>query len=599
MVLETAKDVLKAMEDRGFHLRRGEGRDDALYEQLKSELGCPVGTFLPRFLDDASISATDLIIAFLRIAEPFSLMYRDIYAVMKQHGAKKGSESIRIHCGADETALDIDIEDFVEWERVQTEVRCQLKQRLWPMDSFRAVSGILRKLGAYPNWNTGSRYEPDQPYSVPLPSPSGLNRIDNMIHTIYILLVGTAGAIYQANVKTSNSFVEALTEAGGATESDEMNRLLKNASFTREAFPCLLQQYEDLVERFQSGDWRKEDVDEAVDEFNEVISKLDVVKKDAEVLVDLFRKILDLPFWKYRWYLYEVWIATIVIDALREYEPEIPLNADEILPLVRGSAAVIGEFCDRDGNSLSIIAQHQTPVSGFANRKGMCPDYRIAQGGGKQPEDTLLVVECKQRKGMSASDLEKNISLYEYGAQRSIRNVFTNYDQFPPISLTSTKTTLVSHCHPGNAQQVAFLKTTVVDSLYNHGILPSRQGFDAILVDISWSMQNDYDDEQTHQSLLRLVQQNPRAKLFYFNDTLLDPGTIPAAELVSSIRLAIRGGTCLPRALESIRDRYPDVKRIALLTDVDYDEIDPNINTFFELVSCLPADMADKAELWR
>lgn len=603
MIYELANDLFAEILRRGFDPRAKDGRDNILYLKLKKELKCPEDIGLQRFLTSSKLSAADFIIAFFKVVEPFSLMYRDIYSVMKQHSVKSGSESIKIRFDSLDATFDIDLSDFQEWMHVQNIMRRTLETRLWSQKDFWKLSEYFSMLGAKRNWNYQRRFEPSERYDVSKPVPSGFTRLDDALEVIYNLLSNTASEIYEANRPSEERFATVLCEVSRArneNNDDEYDRhsLLTNASFTRETFPSVLYSYEDLLERIQDGSWNRTRLEESLSYFKEILSKLRSEGREEDVIVETFFKILELPFWKYRWYVYEVWTTMILVRTLSEYGIELLLEGGTILPLRRGKGSVVGQFQDQNGRTYFIITQRQTSVSGILGRKAICPDIRVAEHPGTLPEQTIVIVECKQRRTMREHDLQKNISLYEQGAPSSIQNIFVNYDQFPMVSVKSVRTSLLSEFQPKNPHKVQDFSEIVLKEMMKANILPKRPRFDALLIDISGSMQNAYDDTSIQDNLLTFLHQNRGLRIFYFNDNLIEPGKIPPETLAQSIRSRITGGTSLSCTLESLKRNYPNLKKIAILTDGDYGQVSLTLRAEFEIVECLPVEMSSTQELW-
>ncbi len=597
MIYKLANDLFAEILLRGFDPRTKDGRDNILYLKLKKELKCPEYMGLQRFLTSSKLSATDFIIAFFKVVEPFSLMYRDIYSVMKQHSVKSGSESIKIRFDSLDATFDIDLSDFQKWMHVQNIMRRMLETRLWSQKDFWKLLEFFSMLGAKRKWNCQRKFDPSERYDVPKPVPSGFTRLDDALEVIYNLISNTASEIYEANRHSEERFATVLREVSSTRNEnnydDEYDRrsILTDASFTRESFPSVLFSYEDLLEKIQDGSWNRTRLEESLSYFEEILSKLRSEGREEDVIVETFFKILELPFWKYRWYVYEVWTTMILVSTLSEYGIKLQLEGGTILPLRRGKDSVVGQFQDQNGRTYLVITQRQTSVSGILGRKAICPDIRLAEHPGTLPEQTIVIVECKQRRTMKEHDLLKNISLYEQGAPSSFRNIFVNYDQFPVVSGKSVKTSLLSEFQPKNPDIVQDFREIVHEEMTKANILPKRPRFDALLIDISGSMQNAYDDISIQDNFLKFLQQNYGLRIFYFNDDLIEPGKIPTEIIAQSIRSRITGGTSLSCTLETLRRNYPNIKKIAILTDGDYGQVSPTLSAEFEIAECLPVDM--------
>ncbi len=603
MIYHSAEKLYQELLHRGFDPKAKIGRDDVLYLRLKEELQCPSSMGIKKYLKVSQLSAGDFIVAFFRIAEPFSLMYRDIYSVMKQHRARRGTESIRIRFDFDGSQFDIDFSEFEEWVRTQSIIRDVLESRLWGMSDFQKLYHFFNMLGAKPNFQRQNRrYDPKAPYDVLLPVASSYSELDNSLMTIYHLLNNTAADILQANKPRQERFTDVLSELSNNRDVDkneeQKRSILTNPSFTREVFPSLLYAYEDLLAKITAGTFRTDRISDALAHFKKLVSSLNIERREGEMVIENFLKILDLPFWKYRWFVYEVWTAAIVVRVLSSYQITLNLQEGNILPLTRGRESVLGEFCDKKNEVYFVVAQRQTRLVNVLNRKGICPDLRITKNPGSHPDDTVVIVECKQRYAMKKKALAENIELYELGAPKSFGNIFVNYDEFPEIALKSVKTQLFSVMHPNNTSVVQSFEKALAALLSDADILPRSPQFDALLLDISGSMRNAYNDEQLQGLLLAFIEQNTGICVFYFNDDLIQPDQLPQNELLSTIRLRISGGTSLQKTLTSLNRANPGIKRVALLTDGAYGRVEPRLYEKYELVECMPSSMGTKKALW-
>lgn len=601
----SATELYQEILNRGFDPKAKSGRDNILYLEIKKELKCPENIGLKKYLSSSALSASDFIVAFFKVAEPFSLMYRDIYSIMKQHNAKTANESIKIHFDSPETAFDIDLDDFQQWIRVQNIMRKTIETRLWSREDFWSISKFFSMLGAEAHWNREKRFEPAEHYAVPMPIVTEISRLDEYLEIIYRLLSSTISEIYNANRRSEETFAEALRDvAWNRAESQEereygRNSLLTDSSFTRETVPSVLYSYEDFLDKVQNNNWNRLMLDRALSFFDDLLRNLNMKNEERDIIIESFFKILNLPFWQYRWYVYEIWTTMILINMLSEYGIELNLEAGNTLTLKRGRESILGFFVDNKDKKYLVISQRQTSVKGIIGRKAICPDIRVTENPGSLPDQTIIVVECKQRQSMAVKDLQKNIDLYEHGAPLSILNIFVNYDQFPVAAIKALRTSLYSEFQPKYPNNIKYFKEELLSALTKSNILPRSRKFDALLIDISGSMQTAYNDDKIQVYFIKFLQQNSGVRIYYFNNDLIEPGKISSEYLVQTIRNNITGGTSLSKTLMSLKQKYPDVKKIGVLTDGDYGIVTPNLRDEFDIIECMPRDMGNRNELWR
>ena len=169
---------------------------------------------------------------------------------------------------------------------------------------------------------------------------------------------------------------------------------------------------------------------------------------------------------------------------------------------------------------------------------------------------------------MSASDLETNISLYEAGAPASRRNIFVNCDKFPPVA-SQRRTSLLSDFRPASVT-VRIFRDQLQTALSDANVQPSHLSWDVLLLDVSGSMADGYGAPEIMSGLRLFLAENPKARLFFFNDDLIDPGGRSGSEILADIQRHIRGGTNLGASLTTLRRSLPHVRRVVVVTDGDY-----------------------------
>jgi hypothetical protein len=323
---------------------------------------------------------------------------------------------------------------------------------------------------------------------------------------------------------------------------------------------------------------------EAIEYFEEEIwSKLQFRIKE-EVVKELL-DVLNLPFWKYRWYLYEVWATMHTIDAFTDYNISFNVDSSGTLAVDRGRTTAIATINTNKGD-LKFIAQLKTPVAGMRKRKSIKPDLRVCVEPVENPDNTLLLVELKQRKKMTPKYLSEIIAAYEKGCPKSVQNYFLNYDELSPKcnTLTTMRTQLVGDFNTSHPALISWYKKDIVKHIINLGYGPEKQ-FDAILFDISGSMAGRYDSAEVQEAIKTLLLNNRQSLIFLFNVQLIEPKAkdpLAIAELLKNTW----GETELEPCLKQLLSNFKDIKRILVITDGEYG-IAPSLSKF-EVVQCQP-----------
>ncbi|MDR7869171.1 MAG: VWA domain-containing protein [Sporomusaceae bacterium] len=576
MLFRLAIDLYNEIEKRGLHIRK-DGRDTQWYNQLRKRFNCPPNIGLKTHFRNKKVSAADFIKEFFEVTEPFSLMYFEIFSIMKEHQVTKaGSESdLKIECDFGTKGFKIDLADFQEWVRIERTIKGSRRHRLWTEYDVWQLTDFFGMLGV------DSRDENlFYPIQIPPPESKGYLELDKCIQDIFYLLTAIAKRISAGDDGRcgTNPF-----------EIIDDNPLSDN--FIHGAFSIILARYKAYLLQDDLNN-----IERAIAFFHDhILSNLTIVHMEEEDLIDEFINILNLPFWKNRWYLYEIWVTLTTLRALNKYKVKLN-DKSGVLPLKTGSFTNVATFQVDRGDKYSILAQLKTDIKGYPGRKGIEPDIRFVENSSTKAEHTKIIIECKQRMFMRSKDLEENACLYEYGAPNSIMNFFVNYDCFPSIASPKlTKTEFFSKVRPSMTGE--FTKA-LLNELAHAGILPASNKFDAILVDRSLSMGSDNEyNEETKEIIFKIIRKYRIDNKFYFGSEFIDASSMEPEEFVRNIYPNM-GVDMLGEYFKLIRDKYPDVKKILLLTDGEYNPnpLPQDIRVLFDITEYRPSQLVGVKE---
>jgi hypothetical protein len=176
----------------------------------------------------------------------------------------------------------------------------------------------------------------------------------------------------------------------------------------------------------------------------------EVVPQLREALIEFFR----LPFWKDRWFLYELWTLCRILTlsgsrwpiALEGVERRADGSVEWKLPggLASRPVALIGA-----GQQVECWTQRKTlhPVTG----EGLEPDLRITRSKADRPD--IFVVENKDRRKPRTGDMGEILQRYVTGTQARCV-CLVNYEQFTgpthnlPRSVPGRQVLILSHFRP-------------------------------------------------------------------------------------------------------------------------------------------------------
>ena len=577
-VIESGYELYGKMQEYGFDPRKGIGRDDSLYKGIKRELKCPPNMGLAKYLKTREVSASSFFAAFLNVGEPFSEMYKDIYATMKQFQTKRASEMLNIRFDdKNDTIKELDFSEFKKYMGVFNEIKQMSMILDWTKEDYRRLQDYLISLDI-PQWTHIKMLRGFQlRLTILHPVLTGHVKFDSVMEKIYFLLK-----------KTDELIGPHRNDDDMSCSGSERKTLIYDHVFVLETFPALVGLYNGLIENLEKVSSDLNHIEETINLNDEIFKKLNDVKVLEKKLVRKFEKILNLPFWRYRWYVYEIWVTCSIIKMLQEFQPQLNIDDNGALPLIRGKKSIVAKFKSADEKYV-IAAQVHTPAQAVAYRTRIIPDIRIAKADYKKRENTLLLIECKQRKRMSKKILEENIEIYELETPESVQNIFVNYDVFPETEKKFIKTNLISEFRPGN-NTVKMFEKLLKSSLQKLEILPVSCSYDVVLIDISGSMRNQYNSKKIVSRLLVLKKINPNLICIPFGTELKSEVEIDN-QIMENIKNKIGGGTNITYVLESLRVRYPKCERLLILTDVSASSIEQGLVDDYKLKISLPGKL--------
>jgi hypothetical protein len=517
-VIETAAHLYRAMKGRGLELRRGAGRDDAILDELRTALGCPVDAGLQAYLDGRDeLSAAAFLRAFLCVAQPFALMFQDIWRFLASVAASSAEESLRVRVGfkEDPDALDLDLEAFRRYAAVAAKRATDL---VWSRETLLELSDpgweLVESLGLAPSSNQYGdkpRYEAFRPYTLPA------------------FDVGRSHAL-----TTVATALQSAIDAASTVTSNDPRVWLRDVGF---ALTDILPYWTVVLQR--AGTLSAESLQQFAAWFDRELSP----RLDAQVLPPGSQPLdeIDLPFWRHRWHTYEIWVSVVTLRALdlARLAPRMRLR-DGYLPIDGYCAAVVADLVCAGVPLACVAVQVQTRIP---NGKGAIrPDLRISRSTNLVADATAVVVECKQRKAMTASHLREVTARYSTGCPKASAVIVVNYDA-PGLGSASPP------CHSLEAVRptsVSEFERLLLKSVENAGLVPLPQI--AVLFDCSWSMLHAYTQPVATASAGALA--GMQAEIFAFADTLLSER--PTIEDDRLVLPTLGGGTNLEGALMAL-----------------------------------------------
>jgi len=540
-----------------------QGRDEALLDQLMRKLDLKKGNIREQ-LEIKNVKIEEFVYAFFSIVEPFVKMYVEIYSIMQNFNARKTKENmlVKFDFAFSEGKLEFDINRFKD--RYEIFHRIKNIEIIWSDKDFQKLFDLLRIVGLDFKHVQGSH----------------LTRYERKKNFKLLAVPYFKSELYEVLTRVRNAVQKAIEYVDFQEKIDAGSSLWGLYCILTDLVPSLQLLFSQTPEKLESITPDK--MQEAVEYFRkEILDKLPVreVEKTIREIVD----ILSLPFWKYRWYLYEVWAALQTIDAFEEFSADLNMDSSGTIAINRGKVAELGKI-DTSKGTLKLMTQLQTPLVGVRGRKGVQPDLRLCDSPENDPNNTVLMIELKQRKNLTSKYLSQLAQIYEKGCPNSLRNYFLCYDALRrKILVSSVRTSILENFNPSDPCIVNAYKKEIVSNLAIAGHEPVRV-YDAVLFDTSASMDGKYEPEEIQQVVKNLLEKYHRSRIFFFNTKLTEQMGKNITIIIESLKIN-HGSTALEPCLQQLHN-LGEIKRILLITDGEYGDA-PSLSKF-QVTECQP-----------
>lgn len=226
---------------------------------------------------------------------------------------KEAHEAVKIRCELDNENLDFN-KELIRFESL---VRQTIEQRDWEPAFMYEIPLFFEILTNNPvianrNQEFTEVLEPPKTYSHP--------KLDEYLYEIYNLLL---------NIR---------------------NQKLGNSDWN-DSYSFVKQNYDEFISNGLAND-----IEKAIAYYERVFSMLKSKPIEIEVIVENLEEYLNLPFWKNRWYVYEVWITLRTVKALKKYKIELNVGSKGVLPLRPGRYSKVGTFIDEKNHEYTLHA---------------------------------------------------------------------------------------------------------------------------------------------------------------------------------------------------------------------------------------------------
>jgi hypothetical protein len=579
-ILESASHFYRAIKRRGLDLREY-GRDRPLLAKLAESLSCP-DLNLQAYLDNhPEISAEIFLQKFLALAEPFARMFEEIWQYLAEHIAPVANETISVRFGFDPArSTSVDLEAFRRYVETTRTVLATVQLTTWPHSALGKLFELGRvfvrletdpivadRLASQPS----SYYRPGKPY--PLGNlPAGSPPLVQRIHQLFQRVIDSCAQAH--NEKNARR----VPELDQPDANDEPRAALRDAA---SLLTDLLPSWKII---FAGADRiSKEEVAEA-DNFyaREIERLLGKAAGQAEVPLLEALDILDLPFWRDRWHTYEIWASVLTLQTLSEYRPRLRIENGRV-PLDGYSTEIVADLTGAVDSSGCVALQALTSFGG----RDIRPDLRVCRTDTVKAENTMAIVEFKQREAMTCGHVEEVAAKYSAGSPNAGGIILVNYDEPAITPKLPGDCILLQGIEPRARERIAEFERTLLGMLALAGFPPERRSR-VLLLDVSGSMGDGYASSHV-QAALRSLVQNRSLKVYRFNDGLVAGGDL---QTLQSSSLRGQGGTELGLALSQLEKLLGSIDRLLLISDGGHDH-PPRLECIAEMRECSPDEIPE------
>lgn len=386
-----------------FDFNPDHGRDAALYNDLKLLLNLPKGEFL-KALRERKVSAAEYLRALMKTAEPLAEMYKEIltYCERANFLRSKGGAKIEWEVACADGTIGFDPDVFRLFDEIKTSVEP-------------SVDLMGKTKNDVMDWLAHKVFAPEGPPR---------SRYDWRSVDIFRVL---ASARARASGETERVFLGLDRLYLGKPGDAQVPAHLQARLTSHHEYPAMLQA--------------------VVDAF------------DPSAVELIASKFIELPFWKFRWQIYEIWVVALSLSEFEDVGFRLATHSGGGSLIELGSQAELATHADSPG---TFIYQ---PNYRNRNEDDIRPDIVVCSAAGATPDQVGLIIECKQRISLTQGHVEDVRRKYEAGVSALQGEVvIVNYDDAPEWSNPGANMTrLIGNVRPkspGEQEFRSFLRTS-------------------------------------------------------------------------------------------------------------------------------------------
>lgn len=550
LIIETGAELYRELKKRGLHLRKENGRDNKLLILLANKLRCESNK-IQDYLDNSDVTAETFLLCFMEVTEPFSKMYQEIWKFLSDYKAPNVTESLSVRFGFenDDRKVAIDLDTFREQITRITNLTTSELNIEWPYEAlshlFQVSQILLRDVAGL---SLNSKYIPGDSMQLPIPQVAS-HSFDPIIVKIRDL--------FQKIIDNSKNIDRARTE-----KSYILTDLMP-------AWHYVFDNTEKIsdVGKSQAFDYYQSNIEPLIDSQRKI--KQQIIRDTLDIL--------NLPFWRHRWHMYEVWCTVKALQALKVYNPVLKIIGGRI-PIDGYEAGIIAGLHSEGFPEACVGVQYQTAFV-KDKRKGIKPDLRVwFNQKVDDTENAALVIEYKQHKNLNRTYIKEIMEAYTQGCPNSGGVIVVNYDNLDGDPDCPPGATLLTEFHPSNASVLSHFDKAVFEGLTKAGF--RIKAAKILLLDVSGSMLGRYDKIV---NVLAKLDKRSDIEIIHFNFRITEN------EMEEAYLPKVRGGTDRSNALKELYQIKGHLREVLIVSDEILSvNTTPYIDNIYE---CFPDDL--------
>ncbi|MBA0038657.1 hypothetical protein HS962_20835 [Pantoea sp. BIGb0393] len=498
------------LKNQNFDFHPEHSRDLDLYRKMKQRLDLPEGEFISA-LESRHVSAEAYLRALIAVAEPLSKMYTDIinYCERSNFLTASGEGLIQWQVETDSGNVDFTMEAFRHFEQLKTLMPGDYEQMR------RVKNDVMDWMG----------HEVINKLSIDISD----NNIDWSALELFSILK-RANKIY----------------------GDEHYTIFKGLN------NCY------IGDRYHEKNGHIEEVVKNHPGYAELLTEVQT-HFGHENILQIASGFVELPFWKFRWQVYEIWIIAISCQQLSRCGFQLKAAQDGRSPLALGKTATLATHPHSD---YKLIYQ---PRYVNQDNDAIHPDLVLTTDENVTAQNSTLIIECKQRIELTDAHIDIVFNKYSAGVcPQHGQVVVVNYDGID------------NHRHVNNSRQMLFTQvspdtteTQAFEDFLQQTHLFKRHLNEVWYIDISHSMRHyfngEFQDFVTEKA--DLSAEGGQVKIWTFAHEVMSyegesyPGLIDMSGETDGVNNEVRGMERLCQHIISQQIHYPG-SRIYIITDL-------------------------------